>query len=71
MAKKTTPSPAPSPEPLDAIVEPLTQLEMIHALIESFDIDPEEIASLDISVKSGQVRLLGKDRSLRSRKVAT
>lgn len=53
----------------DAIVEPATQTELLHALLDSLGADLEQVASVEINVQSGRVRILSKDRSLRSYKV--
>lgn len=47
-----------------------TPRELIHALIEALGADPEQTKALEINLTSGHVRALGKDRSLRSYKVA-
>lgn len=60
MAKKTETIP-------DAIVEPATLEELIQAIAELLGHDASDVASIDIRPRN--IRVLGKDRSLRSYKI--
>ena len=58
---------ATEPTPLDAIIEPATAEDAIQALISALDLDPKDVSALEIS--QYRVRILGHDRSMRTRKV--
>jgi hypothetical protein len=67
MAKKTDQT-----EPVeDAILTPATPGELIKGLIEALGADPDNVAGIDIRVVDtyARVRILGKDRSMRSRSI--
>lgn len=59
VAQKKTPTPEPD--------QTATPAELILALLEQLGHEPADVASLDIRPRN--IRVLGKDRSLRSHKI--
>jgi hypothetical protein len=61
-------TPAKKTQPIaDAILEPATPLELIKALVRALGHEPADVAAIEIRPRN--VRVYGKDRSLRSHTV--